>query len=213
MIKRIFLLLFGAGLIASVVWLGLKTRDDPSLVIWFGLASAILTPLGFAAIGYALSASNRQVLERLSRVPQIADLIAAAKTQEEKIHLLEQERSRLLEVVQYEARKQSLDTRKGSLERDAVRILGELEAIDAELSDLKIDSTPVTEEIQRLQARLHARQKGDLVFRIGSYDFILEREMFLSIPFVGGVVFNYFESLVIMNKKLQEFTDRLFSRN
>ncbi|MFL6230441.1 MAG: hypothetical protein ACJ741_16845 [Pyrinomonadaceae bacterium] len=123
MIKRILTFLFGAGLIAVVVYLGLKARNDQSLVIWFGLAAAILVPSGFAAIGYAFTVTNRQVLERLSKVPEIERLITEARSQEEKIKLLEQERSRLAEIVELEARKQSLIFRKESLEQDGVRLL------------------------------------------------------------------------------------------
>jgi hypothetical protein len=206
MIKRILSLLLGVGLIALVVWLGLKTRNDQSLVIWFGLASAILAPTGFAAIGYSLTASNRQVLERLSKVPEIEHLITAAKTQEEKIGSLERERARLLEVVEFEARKESLSRRKGSLEQDGSRILNELEAIDAELSSLKIISGPVTEEIRRLQARIRARQEGDLVFRIGSRHFLLKREIFIGLPY-GGVVFENLKLLLRMKKSVS----RVFS--
>jgi hypothetical protein len=206
MIKRILSLLFGVGLIATVVWLGLQTRHDQSLVVWFGLAAAIFAPMGFAAIGYSLTSSNRQVLERLSKVPEIEHLITAAKTQEERIGSLERERARLLEVVEFEARKESLTRRKGSLEQDGTRILSELEAIDAELSSLKISPGPVTEEITKLRARIRARQDGDLVFRIGSRHFVLKRDIFVGLPY-GGVVFENFTLLLRMKK----FVGRLFS--
>lgn len=208
MIKRILSLLLGFGLIGVVIWLGLRTRNDQSLVIWFGLAAALLTPAGFAAIGYALTASNRQVLERLSKVPEIDKLITAAKTQEEKIRLLEEGRAHLLEVVEFEARKESLSGRKKSLEQDALRILNELKAIDAELSDLKIYSGPVTEQIKTLQAWIRARQQGDLVIRVGSHHFILKRALFLMMPF-GGAIFDFYKfSMEFIENHFSEQPDR-----
>jgi hypothetical protein len=201
MIKRILSLVLGFWLIATVFWLGLKTKNDQSLVIWFGLASAILAPVGFAAIGYSLTANNRRVLERLSKIPEIEELITTAKTEEGKIESLERERARLLEVVEFEARKESLTMRKGSLEEDGARILTELEAIDAELATLKISPGPVTEEIKKLQARIRARQKGDLVFRVGSRHFILKRETLIGLPY-GGIVFENLKFLLKMRNSV-----------
>jgi len=201
MVKRIVSLLLGLGLIATVVWLGLKTSNNQSLVVWFGLASAILAPTGFAAIGYSLTASNREVLKRLSRVPEIERLITTAKTQEEKIGALERERERLLEVVEFEARKESLTRRKSSLEQDGERILAELEAVDEELSSLKINSGPVTQEIEKLQARIRARREGDLVFRVGSRYFVIKRETLIGIPY-GEVIFENLKLLLRMKESL-----------
>jgi hypothetical protein len=72
------------------VWLGLKTTSDAAFVVWFGLASAILAPTGIAMIGYAITGGQREVLQRLSKVPEIDKLISEAKTQEERIRLLEE---------------------------------------------------------------------------------------------------------------------------
>lgn len=214
MIKRVLTLLLGLGLIAVVVYLGLTARNDQSFVIWFGLAAAILTPIGLAAIGYALSAANRQVLERLSKVPEIDRLISEANSQEEKIRLLEQERSRLVEIVELEARKQSLLMRKESLEHDAVRILKELQAIDEEISDnaINIESSSATEEIRRLQARINARRAGDLIVRFGSRRFIIRRSMFSNLP-LGGLTFEYFKMAVIFNNSIYELFDLLRRRS
>lgn len=208
MIKRILSLLLGIGLIAVVVYLGLRARNEQAFVIWFGLAAAILTPIGLTAIGYSLSAGNRQVLERLSKVPEIERLISEAQSQEEKIRLLAQERSRLIEIVELEARKQSLITRKESLEQDSIRILKELEAIDEELSevDINVESSPVTEEIRRLQDRINARREGDLIFRFGSRRFIVRRSMLFNLPF-GGVLFEYYKLGMSLNNSIYDFLD------
>src|SRR5258705_3148862 len=98
MLKRILLFLLGTGLIVSVVWLGFQSMKNQSLIVWFGLASAILAPIGLAAVGYSLTGGNRQVLERLSKVSEIERLITAAETQEQKIAGLERERARVLEL-------------------------------------------------------------------------------------------------------------------
>lgn len=190
MAKRILSALLGSALIAFVVWLGLRTRTDQSLVVWFGLASAVLAPIGIAAIGYLFTASNQQILERLSKATEVEQLISTAKTYEEKVEALEKERVRLLEVVEFEARKESLTMRKHALESDGEKILDELEAIDDELGSLKIQTGRVSDEIRRLQSRIRGRQEGDLIFRFGDRHFILKRETLRSMPY-GSFVFDY----------------------
>ena len=55
-----------------------------------------------------------------------------ARTQEEKIQLLEEERLRLADIVPFESRRQAILDRIDSLERDATRILDELAFLDKE---------------------------------------------------------------------------------
>jgi Tfp pilus assembly protein PilN len=56
-----------------------------------------------------------------------------ARTQEEKIQLLEEERLRLADIVRFESRRQAILDRIDSLERDATRILDELAFLDKEV--------------------------------------------------------------------------------
>ena len=203
MLKRLFSFLLGIALVASVIFLGLEARDNQSFVVWFGLAAAILTPAGFAAVGYAFTTGERKLLERLSKVPEIQNLINEAKSQEEKIRLLEQERSRLIEIVQLEARKQALATRKESLEEDGVRILEELEVVDKELNSIQttVQSTPVTQELAKLQERLQAWRNKDIIISFGPKEFILKRERFYSFPF-GGLIYEYFRFGEFISEKV-----------
>jgi hypothetical protein len=212
MVKRILSALLGSALIAFVIWLGLRTRTDQTLVVWFGLASAILAPLGILAIGYVFTASNQKILERLSKASEVEQLISTAKTYEEKVEALERERARLLEVVEFEARKESLTRRKRALENDGERILDELEAIDEELQSLKIQTGPASDEIRRLQGRIHARQEGELIFRLGDRHFILKRETLRSMPY-GSFVFEYFRVIQKATDALRRILSEYVNRN
>jgi hypothetical protein len=183
-LRRIVAFAIGAGLLAVVVWLGLKTTSAPVYVVWFGLASAILAPTAVAMVGYALTGGQRDVLRRLSKVPEIDMLISEAESQEERIRLLEEERSRLLEAVQLETRRQTLITRKAALEHDGSQILKELQAVERELADLEVDieASTVTEEIARLNERLEARQRGDVIIRLGETYVRVSRELVRGFP-------------------------------
>jgi hypothetical protein len=183
-LKRIAAFVIGAGLLTVVVWLGFKTTSGPVYIVWFGLASAILAPTGVATIGYALTGGQREVLQRLSKVPEIDKLISEANTQEERIRLLEEERSRLLEAVQLETRRQTLVTKKAVLEQDGVQILNELQAVERELGHLEMDieASTVREEIKRLNERLEARQRGDIIIRLGETYVSVSRNLVRSFP-------------------------------
>lgn len=184
LLKRITAFIAGAVLLTVVIWLGFNSMNGPLYVLWFGLASAIFAPTGLAMIGYVITGGQQEVLQRLSKVPEIDKLIGEAKTQEERIRLLEQERSRLLEAVQLETRRQTLVSKKAALEQDGLRILDELQAVDMEFSNLEvdIDASTVKEEIERLSERLQARQRGNVIIRFGETQVSVDRELISSIP-------------------------------
>ncbi|HEY9814342.1 MAG TPA: hypothetical protein V6D20_00830, partial [Candidatus Obscuribacterales bacterium] len=153
MIKKIIAALIATGLVAGTVYLGIQSGKDNRFVVWFGIASATAAPVGLALFGYAISRSDDEIIQRLSKVPEIEKLIEQAKTQEEKIQVLEEERSRLAEIVKIESRRQAALDRMDSLARDAVRILAELENLDRELVliDEQVGKSAISEEIQRLR--------------------------------------------------------------
>ena len=124
------------------------------------------------------------MLRRLSKVPEIDKLISEAKTQEERIRLLEEERSRLLEAVQIETRRQTLITKRAALEEDGARILRELQAVERELNNLEVDieASTVKEEIKNLNERLEAHQQGDPIFRLGATYIRLNRDLVRGLP-------------------------------
>jgi len=109
----------------------------------------------------------------------------------------------LIEIVQLEARKQALATRKESLEEDGVRILEELEVVDKELNSIQttVQSTPVTQELAKLQERLQAWRNKDIIISFGPKEFILKRERFYSFPF-GGLIYEYFRFGEFISEKV-----------
>lgn len=204
-LKRIAAGLLGLGSIAGVVYLGFLSGQNPAFVVWFGIASAVLAPVGLALAGYALTPGDHDVIQRLARVPEIERLVKEAKTVEEKIRLLEAERARLADVVQLEGRRQAIKDRRDSLEHDAVRALDELKALDEEerLLGEKIHESPGHNAIQELHERLKARQSQDPVFRIGSRIYRIHRDLILGItPFgLGRVILAYLRFLETLNER------------
>lgn len=186
--------LLALTLLAGVVYLGILSGRDPKYVVWFGIASAIVAPIGLTLFGYAFRSGDRNLIQRLSKVPEIERLILEAKTQEEKIQLLEAERARLVEVVKIESRREAIRDRIESLENDAVRIR-ELKNLDAEAASFEeqITDSPVAEEIKALHERVRARQEGDAVIRLGRRVYRIDRDIIKAFPAgTGNLVLAYF---------------------
>lgn len=185
-VKRGIYLLTALFLAGVVVWLGFKASDDTSYFVWFALASAFLPTIAIGAIKSAFTTDrSSDVIERLSQVPEVEQLVAEAENEEERIRLLREQRQNLDEIVRLEARRQTLSARRASLEQDGIRIVNELHVVEDEMRELQLDieGSTVRDEIDRLERRLKARQNGDLTFKIGSNYFRLSRAVVAGFPF------------------------------
>jgi hypothetical protein len=183
------------AVLAGVVYLGILSGKDNNFVVWFGIASAIVAPVGLSLLGYAFSRTDSDVFHRLAKIPEIDRLMKEAKTYEEKIQILEGERARLVEVVRFESRRHAAQDRIETLERDAVRILQELDNLQDELCllDTQIGESPVSQEIQRLRERVRAKEKGDVIFRYGDRVYRIDRDIVKAFPFgIGNILLAYF---------------------
>lgn len=205
LIKKFISVLIASGLIAGTICLGVQSGKDNRFVVWFGIASAIAAPIGLGLLGDAISRSDDEIVQQLSKVPEIERLIEEAKTQEEKIQVLKTERSRLAEIVKIESRRQAALDRIDSLERDAVRVLTELENLDRELVliDEQVGKSAISEEIRRLRERVKAREDGDVILRLGSRVYRIDRDIIKALPFgLGNPLIAYFRVVGKLEKTL-----------
>ncbi len=102
---------------------------------------------------------------KLSKVPQVRDLIEKAHSEEERIRILELERQKLDETIRVEVRRQTLSDSKRELEKELENKIKQYDATIQELKllDIEIEKSPVSEEIKRIQARLEERKKGRVI--------------------------------------------------
>lgn len=54
MLRRAVSFLIGLSLLAAVVYLALRVRNDQAFIVWFGIAAAIMAPAGVANIMYVV---------------------------------------------------------------------------------------------------------------------------------------------------------------
>jgi len=204
-VKRVLAILIGAACIAFVVWLGLQSSKDTNYVVWFGIASAFIAPLGMGLIGYGIAGSDRAAFTQLSKVPEIAKLVEKANSEEERVRFLELERQRLDEIVRFEAERLTLETRKISLEKDASRILRELEALDEQIKQLglQLPEGIAVDQLSRLRERLQASQRGDVFFRFRHKHFAVKKDAISGWPYLGDSLYVFAKSLADLQGKLE----------
>ncbi len=190
--KRVFLLLLGIILVIVVVLLGIKSANDSVFVVPFGLACALIAPIGISCITSVFNVGNNETLKKLLKVPQIDELIQKAETQEEKIKLLEEERKQLSNIVKYETLKYAALERKKHLEVEAGNILKEYEKVEKEILELNLQkkeerlSNQVIDELYRkLEDRENYQNTELLILSIVN-------SMPIHIPFLSSIVlFSY----------------------
>ena len=194
-LRKAFSLIMGIFLIGATIHLGIQSGKDSRFVVWFGLASAIAAPLGLAQLASIFNRWDSEIITRLAKVPEIEKLMNEARTQEEKIQLLEEERLRLADIVRFESRRQAILDRIDSLERDATRILDELAFLDREvvLFDENVGKSPASSEIRQLRERVKARNDGDVIIRLGARSYRIDRDIVKALPFgLGNSILAYF---------------------
>lgn len=210
--RRFLAFMVGAASVAVVIRLGFLSIEDPGYILWFGLAAALVAPVGLALLSYALFGGSRVSAKRLSKVPEIAELIDRAETEEEKLRLLEVEKLRLEEFVRYEAERMTLESRKAALEDSASRVLNELNDIEGELK--RIDAAPsskiVSEQVQQLRHRLQVGRRGDLVFQLRGRSLIIPSSSVRSIPYWGELFYEGLKTLSDLQVRI--LTQRIKNR-
>jgi hypothetical protein len=196
-LKRFIATLVAMGHLTGVIYLGILSGQDSKFVVWFGIASAIAAPIGLSLLAYALRRSDDGLIQRLAKVPEIGQMIENAKTQEEKIRLLERERSRLAELIRLESRRQVVSDRIETLRQDAIRMIQEFEGLERESHDLgnEIGDSAVSEEMQRLRERLRARERGDVVLTLGGRTYRIDRDIIKAFPMGGNLLLAGFRLL------------------
>lgn len=179
--KRVISAIIGCILIGIVIWFGIKSGSNNGYIVPFGLASAIIAPIGLSAFGYTIKRKD-ETLKKLAMIPEIDELIEKAETETEKIERLKKEKDLLLCYIEYESNRLAKMERKKALEEDAERILREYKNIVDEINDMggnRIDIEEMSEELKELQMRIepylkHTQdeeiRKGNIILNlIGSY--------------------------------------------
>lgn len=150
--KRFISAIIGMILIGIVIILGIKSADSNTYLIMFGVASAIVAPVGLSALGYSIKKEDA-ALKKLAMVPEIGSLIEKAETEKEKIKRLNRERIELINYIKIESQRTAFLERKKMLETEAVRISNEYRTVLKELEIIgyvEVNKEKISPEIEHL---------------------------------------------------------------
>lgn len=149
---------------------------------------SILVGALFLFLQKAYSIKYERVVEKLSRIPEIEDLVKTAKQKSQEVEELEEEIERLEQIVRASATKHYLEKRYGELESRLKNTYDELLLTEKEIESLKVDikgnlSIELMEEIEK---RIKQRERGDFIIHIGARRIVIPSSV-LDIYPLGGI--------------------------
>ena len=180
-------------LLLAMVMLGLIYTSYPFINTWnisLEIYSLILSIFGggfFFLLQRAYSIKSEEVIEKLSLVPEIKDLVSVANKKNEEIDNLEREKKVLEQIVEFSATKHYLSKRYNELERRLENTYDELILVKKEIEDIDInienEGKLTIKKIEEIEKFIKYRERGDLIFHIGKRRFAVPRELFDNYPF------------------------------
>jgi hypothetical protein len=201
--KAVFLVLLGLVILAGVVLLFFRTwNKGPIAVAAFGLATAVLVPTSLWLFSSALESKSRQALVQLTKVAEIQQLLDKAKSQEERVHILENRYGQLEEIIAAESSRIALQSHKEGILKQARDLLTEYDAISDVLASANAGSVDETaaQTVQRLRQYVEAARGDNVVLKIGRTHVALNRELLalplLLTPFFGFGMYVMFRELL-----------------
>ena len=178
----------------------------------YSLILAILGGAFFFFLQRAYSIKSEEVIEKLSLVPEIQNLVTEAKDKSKEIDNLERERERLEHIVEISASKYYLNKRYRELENRLRSTYDELILLKKEIADLNIgiDGKLTKEKIEKIEEFIRQRERGDLIIHIGKRRFAIPRELFDIYPLGGfGLITLTISKLLKGIKKILKKEKRL----
>ncbi|MBC8753376.1 hypothetical protein H2O64_01755 [Kordia sp. YSTF-M3] len=208
-------IIIGLGLIGLSVWLFFLAKEDNTYLLLFGLATAVLIPIGITLTTYGFNFKNRETTNKLSQLTKITEidtLLNKAKSKEDQLELLKTEYQNLENNLRFNSEKIALQIRKEQLHKQAKEILKELGSIDKEIGIInsKFDDSNLPNEVQLLRERVFKKEVA--IIRIGKKEIIYKRNFAAPIgPFpIDEVIFELVKKIErIQKKQLRNKVDKI----
>lgn len=166
-------------LILVVILHYLVTKGKISIDV-YTLGIAISIPFAILFLQFGRSIKAESTINELSKVPQIEKMIDEAKTKEEKIKVLEEEKEKLLEYIEIESKRmflikrlEDIDERLKDGYKPLIPLLNEIDILENELKQINdsYSSSISLKEIAKIRDRIEAKREGKLFLKIGKREF------------------------------------------
>ncbi|MCK5108704.1 MAG: hypothetical protein KAR25_03350 [Methanosarcinales archaeon] len=147
------------------------------------VAISITLAIAFFQVGRSIKTEH--ILNALSKVPQIEKKIDEAKTTEEKIKVLEEEKEKLLEYIEIESKRmflikrlEDIDERLKDGYKHLTPLLNEIDILENELNQINdsYSSSISLKEIEKIRDRIEAKREGKLFLKIGGKEYEIATE-------------------------------------
>lgn len=199
--KNVFFLLLGLILIAGLIFLGYYTTTNPTFVIWFGLITAIISPIVFELILLPLKYKDKKIITDLSKIPQIETLLNEAKNNESKVKLLELKIKELDSLISYESRRKTLIAERDLYINQGKLALKQIEGINKSIELLTLEREGIPDELKPLLSIIENIESNDIHCKIGDKTITIKQKHIESIPIYGSFTFSLLRTCMGVTKK------------
>ena len=200
-----FLFLLIAAISYYFVTKGTISINIYTLAVTFSIALAI----SFFQVGRSIKTES--TINELSKVPHIKKLIVEAKTEEEKIKVLEEEKEKLVEHIEIESKRMFLIKRLEDLDerlKDGYKLLtpllNEIDVLENELKHINdsYSSSITLKEIEKIRDRIEAKREGILFLKFGKKEYEINTEYLNFFPsFLREFIIAYIKLLNKISNK------------
>jgi seryl-tRNA synthetase len=201
---KIISFLIGLLLIGVIIFSGYYTMTHTNFVIWFGVITAIISPFAFEFIISPFKSKEKEVIKKLSKVPQIEQLIKNAEDNESKIALLESQRKELDKLIAYESQKKTLEAERAIYILQGEESLEKIKEINTNLELLTKTKQELPENLKSLMTEIERIDLTDITYLIGDKKFTIKQKYFNWFPFYGNAVFEVIKASKEMMNKLDK---------
>lgn len=151
----------------------------------YSMILAILGGAFFFFLQRVYSIKSEEVIEKLSLVPEIQNLVEEANEKCKEIDTLAKEKENLEHIVEISASKYYLNKRYNELEKRLKNTYDELIMVKGEVADLdlNIEGELTKKKIEEIEKFIGHREKGDLIIRLGNKRLAIPKDFFDIYPF------------------------------
>lgn len=187
--------LIGLILLALIIYAGFYTTNHAGLVIWFGVLTAIAAPLAFEFLFFPFKSKDNDLVQKLSRVPEIEKLINKARTQEAKVKILEQQKLDLDTLISFESQRRTLLAERAIYVLQGEKALEELERINVNLDILTKNKHKMPDSMKSLLVLIEKIETSDIAYNFFGKRMVLKKKYVEFLPWYGNLLFEATKSI------------------
>lgn len=200
---KIISFISGLLLMAGIIFAGYYAVSHATFVIWFGVITAIVSPLSFELIYGPFRADTGKILKTLAKAAEIEKMIQQAEDTKTKIELLEAQQRDLDKLIAYESKRRTLIAEREIYIANGQQALNNIQKTDEQILVLTGEKQSLPEHLQPLANELDKPDQDIIGIELGKRKLILKRNSFELLPLYGGLLFDLIKMMHNLIIKLE----------